>query len=88
MSYLGNHQAVHAGRPDDRVFPVPRWPRALRMWCRERGCGLLWGTHCFHRREGVFRMLIWWECCMCTRAVNIRPADQCAFCEAYEKTGV
>ena len=73
MSYFSNHEAVHAGRPDDR---------------RERGCGLLWGRHCFHRHEGLFRMLAWWECCMCTRAVNVRPADQCALCEAYEKAGV
>ncbi len=86
MTCLGNHGAFHAGRPGDREFPPLRWPGALRRWCRERQCGLLWG-HCFHRREGLARMLTYWECCMCARAVDRWPADQCALCEAYEKIG-
>jgi len=81
VSYFGNHEAFHAGRLGDRAFPVSRWPRALRMWRWERGCGLLWGRHCFHRRKGLVRMLTWWECCMCTRVVHMQPADQCVICE-------
>ena len=84
---LHNHRAFHHSSTGGRVFPVPRWPRTLRRWLREWQCGLLWG-HCFHRREGLARMLTWWNCCMCAHAVNTWPADQCAFCEQDERMGV
>ena len=83
---LYNHRAFHQGSTGGRVFPELRRPRALRRWLREWQCGLLWG-HCHHRREGLFRMLAWWECCLCAHVATRWPADQCAFCDLDEKIG-